>query len=229
MRLYCLPHSGGSAGEFLVWSDDLPDCEVWGAQPPGRGARLDEDPFTAMPDLVRAMADEMELVAPYALFGHSLGAAAAYELVLALRERGRVLPERLYVSAHEAPHLHRRDASLLGLDDLELLDELERQFGPLPDELREDPEWRELVLEGLRADLRIVATYQATRAQALPCPVVAMGGTGDPSVDPVQLAAWSAYTTGGFELRMFEGNHYYFREHQHDILRLFAADLARPA
>ncbi|MBC3842411.1 thioesterase [Streptacidiphilus sp. 4-A2] len=92
MRLYCLPHSGGSAGEFLFWADGLPGYEVWGVQPPGRGERIEEEPYTAMPELVRALADEAEFTGPYALFGHSLGAAVAYELASELRARGRELP-----------------------------------------------------------------------------------------------------------------------------------------
>lgn len=228
IRLYCFPHSGGSAGEFLFWSDDLPDYEVWGAQPPGRGSRLGERPFTSMPELVRAIADEAEFTAPYALFGHSLGAAAAYELALELRKRGRPLPQRLYVSSHEAPHLHRTTPSSPAPDDATLLAELESQYGPVPEELRDDPQWRALTLDGLRADLHIVATYQPTPADPLPCPIVAMGGTRDAAVTQDELAAWRAYTAGDFELRMFAGGHFYFREEHHGIQRHFAADLAWP-
>ncbi len=228
-RLYCFPHSGGSSGEFLFWSDDLPGFEIWGAQPPGRGSRLAEDPFTSMTDLVQALADEAEFTGPYALFGHSLGAAVAYELTLALRERGRELPRRLYLSAHEAPHLHVPDPALAELDDATLMAEVELRYAPVPEELRDDPDWWELVLDALRADMRIVAGYRPTKAAPLPCPIIAMGGTTDPVVRAADLAAWSAYTTDLFELRMFEGDHFYFREQHHDVHRLLAADLARSA
>jgi surfactin synthase thioesterase subunit len=228
-RLYCFPPSGGSAGEFLFWSDALPDCEVWGAQLPGHGSRIDEEPHTRMSALVEAVADEVELIPPYALFGHSLGATVVYELALALRARGRPLPQRLYLSAHEAPHLRRPDLALPLLDDAALLVEVEQQYGPLPEELRDDAEWCALMLRGLRADLRIVADYQPSQAAPLPCSIVAMGGTQDPAVTQEDLAAWRSYTTDAFELRMFAGGHFYFREHQHDIRRHFAADLARPA
>lgn len=217
-RLYCLPHAGGSAGEFLHWASHLPDVEVWGVQPPGRGHRLDDEPYTAMADLVRALADEVEFEPPYALFGHSLGAAVAYELTLALRERGRPLPEQLVVSAHEAPHLHVGDPAPCDLDDLALLEELEQRHGPVPPELRDDAEWRELVLTGVRADLRIVADYVATPAAPLPCSIVALGGADD-DIPESDLTAWAACTSGEFVHRLFPGGHFYFRENPDDLDR----------
>lgn len=229
LRLYCFPHSGGPAGEYLFWADGLPGCEVWGVQAPGRGSRTGEKPFTAMRELVRTLADEVTFTGPYALFGHSLGAAVAYELALELRARGRELPQRLFVSAHEAPHLHEGDMSLVELDDEALIDAVEQRYDPIPPELREDPEWLAMLCEGLRADLRIVAGYRHTRADPLPVPITAMGGTEDPVVSPAALAAWEAYTTASFRLRTYPGGHFYFRELEHDVHDHLTADLARTA
>jgi surfactin synthase thioesterase subunit len=175
------------------------------------------------------MVDEVDLVAPYDLFGHSLGAAVAYELTVALRAHHRPLPRCLYLSAHEAPHVHRSDPSLPRQADDALLDEVEEQFGPVPPDLRDDPDWRALVLGTLRADLRIAAGYRPSAADPLPCAVVAMGGIEDKVVTKEGLAAWEAYTTESFRLRMFAGGHFYFREHHHDVLRHLSADLARTA
>lgn len=228
-RLYCLPHSGGSAGEFLFWSDALADIEVWGLQLPGHGDRRMEPPLTTMPQVVAAIADSVRFVPPYALFGHSLGAAVGYELALELRARGGPLPERLYVSSREPPHRHSPDPALLSLTDDELIEELGQQYGDIPDELSDDPDWRALVLGSLRADLSIIAGYHPSAALPLPCPIVAMGGRCDPTVSEEDLCAWDSCTTGTFGLRMFAGGHFYFREQDNDIHRYFAADLARAA
>lgn len=88
LRMYCFPHSGGSPGEYMRWSDRLPGTEVWGVQLPGRGSRLAESPFTDMPELVDAVVSGLGFTGPYVLFGHSLGALVAFETAHALRERG---------------------------------------------------------------------------------------------------------------------------------------------
>lgn len=227
VRLYCFPHSGGSAGEFLLWADDLPGVEVWGVQLPGRGGRLDEEPHTAMPELVAALADGAAFAPPYAFFGHSLGATVAYELTLALRERGRPLPAVLYASAHEAPQLRHPDRALPLLADRALFDAVREQFGPVPAELLDDPDWRSLVLGPLRADLTVVAGYEPTPAAPLDLPVVALGGTDDAGVSRADLAGWAACTRAAFDLRMFAGGHFYLRERHDDLLRRLATDLAR--
>lgn len=225
MRLYCFPHSGGSAGEYLRWADQLPGVEVWGIQLPGRGNRIEDAPLTTMPSLVEAVLAEVDFTGPYAFFGHSLGALVAYETAVALRRDGRAGPETLLLSAYSAPHLHRPGPALHELDGPSLLHAVEQEYGLLPAELREDPEMYDLVLNGLRGDLAIVATYQPEPTEPLACPVVVLGGRDDQDTEP-DLATWSRYTTGTFDLRMFPGDHFYFREQLDDVLSLVAGKLA---
>ncbi|MFI6499008.1 thioesterase II family protein [Nonomuraea typhae] len=223
-RLYCFPHSGGAAGEYLRWADRLPGVEVWGVQPPGRGGRTGEPAFTSMDTLVAAFADAAGLAAPYTFFGHSLGALVAYEAALTLRERGLPEPEQLIVSAYGAPHLHRPGEPVADLDDGELLDVVEREHGPLPGEVRADPELAAPALAGLRADLTVVAAYRHHPAEPLRCPITALGGTTD-EVTPAELAAWSAYTAGHFSMGLFPGGHFYFRERPDDLMGFLAERL----
>ncbi|AXX30292.1 Thioesterase [Actinosynnema pretiosum subsp. pretiosum] len=110
-RVFCFPHSGGSAGEFLGWTSQLPDVEVWAVQPPARGGRLDEPGITGMGEFVDSLIASVDFGggAPFAFFGHSLGAYTAYETARALRDRGLPGPFGLWVSALRAPHLHERE------------------------------------------------------------------------------------------------------------------------
>lgn len=230
LRMYCLAHSGGSPGEYLMWAEHLPEVEVWGVQLPGHGSRMmTEQAHTAMPDLVRAIVAEVEFAAPYVLFGHSLGAGIAYEVTVALRELGARLPSALVLSSFAAPDRQRRDSELAGLDDQALIAGLEEQFGPLPDELREDPDWLQLAIATLRADLRIVEDYQPSEAEPLPCPLLVLGGSDDPTVSEADLSAWSSATTDDFRLRMAPGGHFHFREDSDDFHSYLADQLLRVA
>jgi surfactin synthase thioesterase subunit len=228
LRMYCLPHSGGSPGEYMRWADRLPGAEVWGVQLPGRGSRLSEAPYTRMDELVGALADSLDLGRPYVLFGHSLGSLVAYECAHALRERGLPGPQALIVSGTAAPHVLRPVPSPAGLDDPALVATVERTYGPVPDEVREDEELRDLLLGGLRADLEIVSGYVHRSRPALSVPVTVLGGTGDEeSYD--ELAAWQDHTTAPCTVRMFPGGHFYFRESPDAFFAALTAALAQSA
>ncbi|MFD8967143.1 thioesterase II family protein [Streptomyces sp. NPDC059568] len=212
LRLYCFPHSGGSPGEYLRWSDRLPaDVEVWGVQLPGRGSRLGEPPLTRIPEIVEALVDQAEFIAPYAFFGHSMGAPLAYETALALRERGRTGPRQLFMSVNAPPHLHRPGLSLSELTEPDFAARVEKRYGPLPPSLADDAGLRERYLATLYADLTAVATYRPVPQAPLDCPVLALGGAQDWE-DEDRLAEWRHHTTGPCEVRILSGGHFYFRD-----------------
>lgn len=210
VRLYCFPHSGGSPGEFIRWSDRLPEVEVLGVQSPGRGARLTEPALRDVRAIALALADSVNFRAPFAFFGHSLGALVAYETTLELRAQGRALPGWLFVSACPGPHLPRHMAPLADLPDAEMLDRIERHYGPLGIELSDDPELMALVLPAYRADFAAAEIYEYMPGAPLNIPVTAAGGIDD-EVTENDLCAWAQHTTGPFTLNQYPGGHFYFR------------------
>lgn len=228
-RLYCFPHSGGSPGEYMKWSDWLPEAEVWVLQIAGRGSRIAEPPVTSMDELVPAITQNVAFQPPFAFFGHSVGSLVAYEVALALRTLNRCEPAALYVSAAEAPHLHRPALrSLDTLNDEQLIAEIEAKYGALPPELMNDRALRELLLPALRADLTIDARYRYVPAEPLACPITILGGSAD-SYAESDLAGWREHTTGCFQHRMLPGDHFYFREHTDEFERLLRDSLAELA
>lgn len=224
-RLYCFPHSGGAAGEYVRWADHLPDVEVWGLQLPGRGGRQGERPLTRMPELVGALVAEAAFDGRFALFGHSLGALVAYELARALGAAGRRSPAWLFASAYPAPHLPRGAPPVHHLADAELVDRIDRTYGSLPAEVRADAELLALVLPAYRADLTMVETYEHVPGEPLDCPLTVIAGTDDEATE-AQLTAWRRHTTGPFALRWLPGGHFYLRE-QRDALLAIVADSLR--
>ena len=212
VRLLCLPFAGGAASAYRAWGDLMgDDVEVTAVQLPGREMRLREPPFDRVGPLVTALADMLEAVSdgrPFAVFGHSMGALIGFELVRELRRRGRTLPVALVASGRNAPHLPARDPLMHPLPDDEFVARL-REFEGTPEAVLEHEELMRLLIPLLRADFAVNEAYDHTPEAPLDLPLLAMGGTDDPEVSREGLEAWSAYTSGPFDLRIYPGGHFF--------------------
>ncbi|MCJ2036201.1 thioesterase II family protein [Methylobacterium sp. J-068] len=238
VRLLCLPYSGASAAIYGRWRRSLPDgIDVIPVELPGRGARMAEALFTDPHRLAARLADEIEGhvieehvtgpgAPPYAVFGHSLGALLAFELVHALIARGAPAPRVLFVSGSEAPAL-RDDATFRrARSDADLIDLLRTRSGT-PEEALADAELMALVLPVLRADFLMCGAYVHRARSPLPCPIQALGGRQD-TVTRAGLEAWSRETLAGFDLALFEGGHFFIHEHRGAVLDCIGRRISAP-
>jgi surfactin synthase thioesterase subunit len=218
LRLYCFPHSGGSPGEYVRWADGMPESiEVWAVQLPGRGSRAAEQPLTGMTDIIKAFVAEARLTAPYAFFGHSLGAGIAYHVARALRDDLRPAPAHLIASAYAAPHLHRSPISLEVANGPGLVEAVGQRFGVIPQDLLRDAAALARHLAPLRADLTVAATHRYIDGPPLGCPITVLSGTDD-DVSADRLADWARHTTGACGFRAYRGGHFYFRDRLPEFL-----------
>lgn len=222
--LYCFAHSGGSAGEFARWADELPEAEVRAVQLPGRGSRIGEPVLNSMQSLVTALLANIDFGGRFAFFGHSLGALVAYEVARRLRDHGRTQPERLFLSACPAPHLPRTLPPIHQLGDQELLAAITVTYGTLPAALKEDPELLGLMMLAHRADFRIVETYQHLPGAPLGIPLHIVTGTED-RFTAEQMTAWSAHSRVPVDLHSLPGGHFYLRAQRTALLAYLRARL----
>jgi medium-chain acyl-[acyl-carrier-protein] hydrolase len=228
LRLFCLPYAGAGASVYHGWAAELPaSIEVCAVQLPGREGRYGEPLFTDVAALVPALCEGIApwLDRPFALFGHSLGAAVAYETAVALAADRALAPAMLFASGHRAPGLPRTRRAIHDMPEREFLDELRRLNG-VPAEVFSNPELLDLVLPQLRADFQMADTYTPLRQAQLACPIVALGSTGDDRVSRATLEPWRERTTGRFELMMLPGDHFYLKTHRSTLLEILSAQLA---
>jgi medium-chain acyl-[acyl-carrier-protein] hydrolase len=227
IRLVCFPHSGGGPMTFRSWPGGLaPDVEVWNVTLPGRAGRRRE-PFARewgplVAEFTEAIVDD--IAEPVALFGHSLGAVLAFEVARALTREG-LPPEKLIVSARESPDTPQR-WGVPDTDD-ELLRQIDRLYGGIPDAVREAPEIMDHYLPVLRADLELITGYRYDPGPALRCPVTAMAGADDPTVAADRLALWREQTVGRFDSVRFAGGHFYLADNEKSVLDVVAERLGR--
>lgn len=228
LRLICLPFAGGGAATYAQWPEPGPGVEVVPVRLPGRESRFTEAPLTSVPALVAALREGLAALfdEPFAFYGHSFGALLAFELTRALEAEGHDGPVMLHAGASAAPQLHLPGESLLGsLDDAALVARL-RALGGTSDDVLEDPELLALTLPALRADALAAESYRPEPNARVRCPIVAIGGVGDPFVTEPLLSAWADCTSAQFKLRQLPGGHFFLDGSRALLLKALAQDLA---
>lgn len=230
IRLFCFPHAGGGASAYRTWPNDLPaSVEVCAVQPPGRESRLREPASETPLALAEGVVDGVRpwMDAPFAFFGHSMGALLAFETARALPRSGLPGPEWLFLSGRRGPAMPDPEAPLSHLPEREFIAEIQRRFGGIPAEILEHRELVDLLLPALRADVASLENYAYVDGDPLDCPVTALGGSSDSRATPAELEPWREVTRGPFEVRTFPGGHFYLRDEQRAVTRLISASLGR--
>jgi medium-chain acyl-[acyl-carrier-protein] hydrolase len=214
-RLVCLPHAGAGASGYRVWGRDLPaEIAVCPVQLPGRESRISEQPYQRIEPLVADLAEVVaeRVEAPYALFGHSLGALVAFELARRLRQLGVPGPVHLFVSGRHAPQATVDLPNLRDLDLPALAAELAK-LGGTPRAVLDNPDLLRAIAPMLLADFTVNETYRHTAQAPLDVPVTAFAGTTDPRGRPEQMAAWQEQTSRDFRLHRVPGGHFAVLQH----------------
>ena len=227
LRLFCFHHAGGSTTLFHAWKDRLPDyIELWVVRLPGRGDRADEPPFKRIAPVVQEVSEALvpHLREPFALYGHSMGAAIAFETARLVRRRHGAQPARLLVSSCQAPqHLYFALPSY-GLPETEFIEEL-RSLNSTPQPLFDDPRLLMMMLPMIRADVELLQTYEYLADAPLDCPITVFGGLQDQIVKLSGLMGWRKQTTAQAILHLLPGDHFFLKSYQQAFLELLSDEL----
>ncbi|MCB5168286.1 alpha/beta fold hydrolase [Streptomyces bambusae] len=226
--LLCVPFAGAGPSFFHPWRDlSAGRWRVTSVELPGRERRILEEPYRnvveaakgSIDDIVADLGDNAKVV----LFGHSLGAVLAYELVHLLTARG-IDVQRLVVSGSPGPWTQReRRAS--GLEDDEFLARVE-EFAGFRHEALDHPEMRELILPVLQADCEMHENYVPSIDDPVTVPITSLRGEVDGLVTAEEGRQWQAATTGTFDYVEFPGDHMYLVDAGREVLDVIEAQSA---
>ncbi|PCJ16879.1 MAG: putative thioesterase [Gammaproteobacteria bacterium] len=222
LRLFCFPYAGGSAALYKDWSKSLAAnnaIELCAVQLPGRGARIGESLIDNGDLLIERLVTAIRplLDVPCVFFGHSMGAQVAWELTRALREEKLPQPKVLMVSGRSAPQLNRQREPIHHLPEAEFIQALGKLQGT-PDELLQNAELMEFVGPMLRADFKVIETWQYRPQTPLRVPIVALGGEQDEGVGRDGISAWQHQTSIDLVERELPGGHFFITSAQDLVL-----------
>ena len=207
-RLVVVPHAGAGAIPYRPWAAALAGrAELWALTPPGREARWSEPALRDWGSWLAGASEALAAVAdaPYALWGHSLGALGALELARARRGVGG--PAALVVSGCRPPGQVRwgdPDA----LTDAEIVERL-RELGGTPAAVLANAEIMALFLPIVRADFKLAASYRDRPGDRLDLPVTALAGLADRAAPHGEMGGWAGVTRGAFTRVLFPGDHFF--------------------
>ncbi|MFE7853268.1 thioesterase II family protein [Streptomyces sp. NPDC057403] len=226
--LLCVPFAGAGPSFFHPWREPAAGrWRVTSVELPGRERRILEEPYrnvveaakTEIDDVVADLGEGARVV----LFGHSLGAVLAYELVHLLSARN-VHVERLVVSGSPGPwtQRERRAAGLRGDEFLARVEE----FAGFRHEALDHPEMRELILPTLQADCEMHEAYVPSTDDPVSVPICSLRGDHDGLVTAQEARQWKDATTAGFSYREFPGDHMYLVDQGREVLDVIEAESA---
>ncbi|MFD8495448.1 thioesterase II family protein [Amycolatopsis sp. NPDC059657] len=200
-RYLFLPPAGGTVGTLREFATAH---AVWGAEYPGRGDRIAEQPPATLEELAEQLTGEFvgrfgeNGVTRTMLAGFSMGAFLALEVTRRTFARCGAEPAALVVVGAIAPQ--RRVRSGRPWTDRELTRLLDRD-GLVP------PEVHDYALGLLRDDMRLMEKYRGPADGTVSCPLIALCGADDPAGTDDATDAWRRWTTGPFRASLVPGGH----------------------
>lgn len=224
LKLFCFPYAGSSGiVTYKHFADNLiDDIEICPIELPGRGFRLIEPLLDNIHEIVNQLHPEIlpHLNKQFAFFGHSMGALISFELAKKLSKENGKVPGILYVSAHRAPNISERQIIFHTLAYDDLLIQLKKNNGMM-DEVLNNKELLELVLPIIKNDYKVCETYKLETDTKLDCPITAFGGKQDSDVNEEHLKGWANFTNLAFNLKIFDGDHFFIIKERKSFLKIF--------
>ena len=226
-QIFCYTYAGGSASFFDLIEKDLPAFELVKPDYAGHGARRKETfyrDFTELAEDLSARLREGCSGRPYALFGYSMGAIAAAEILKRILSCPEITaPAHVFLAAHE-PHTKAELAGYQPDEFDEWVKDRTIRFGGIPEKLLKNEAFWRTYLPLYRADYELIGKYRFEDLDfQTDIPLTVFYSETD--TPRAELEAWGRYFTGRREYAEFPGHHFFIQEHHQEMARIIAAGM----
>lgn len=231
IKIFGIPHAGGSAAIYNEWNNRLPVAlEFEALELRGRGKRFNSPLYTefdeAVDDLYGLIVDTAKKQ-DYALFGHSMGGILVYDILRKLESEHNPLPVCVFLSGSCPPHIkNTKKKNMHLLTNEQLLFEL-KKYGGISDEVLACEEIIDIFLPIIRADYKILENRRlANDDMPFGIDIFVLGGRDDSEVLKQELEEWKIYTTKSFQLFIYDGGHFFLSSEKEQVLKTLETTLS---
>ncbi|MBT2635226.1 thioesterase [Pseudomonas sp. ISL-88] len=223
IKLFCLPHAGGSSIAFQGWkSKVIPLIKVCPIELKGRGIRSEESYYKnfeeAIDDIYNVLVPTID--GPYAILGHSMGSWLALELYYKLLQEGASLPLHMIFSGNKAPHSRRKEIIYHKLPNEEFRKAIQK-IGGASNEIFENREIFSIFEPILRADFKMIENYfYKEKSNKVHCNMTIMTGKNDPKINSSDLMGWKKFAGANCNIFKLDGGHFFIQENIPAVIRV---------
>jgi surfactin synthase thioesterase subunit len=229
VQLFALPFAGGNVYSYQLFKAHAQqEFEFIPLELPGRGRRMIEPLVETMESLVDDYFKQISgrLDKPFALFGHSLGAAGAVMLARKLSEEGLPMPQQIFVSGRSSLGNEHRKEQYHDLPSVDFWNKV-AELGGMPKEILEEESLKMFLEPILKADFKISETFEEPDEFKISVPIKVYIGTEDVGCDDEIL--WGNYTDLDVEVNEYPGHHFFIFSHIEAMSNSFSNTLKQIA
>lgn len=222
VKLFCMPWAGGASYCYNFWNS-TDEIEVIPIEYSGHGKRFGEKLSYEFTDLIHDCL--MQIVSgeedDVCLFGHSMGALAAFECAHAL-SAGNRKPKHLFVSGMCAPDCWEKNCTPVK-EDKDIVEHIKRLDG-IPQELLENHQILDIFVPMIKADYLALGTYRYSHPRPLSLPVTVFSGTLDEQMYK-DRKGWTRETGEACTFYEYQGGHFFIKDSFEDIMNRIISQL----